>query len=144
MKNVMTPLIDSWFELLDGNLTYAGKAVNVCKEDASNEEDYHHVEIRAEGETDDSNKTSFVTNPVIIIEIVTVHGVSVKRSVVDAIDDQIRELLFPARQCALPVLSGLQISNVIPQSSTYLKEDDGTKKYYRKITRFIHRILQTN
>jgi hypothetical protein len=143
MKNVMQPLINSWQALLEGNLTYGGREVNVYKEDASNDEDFHHVELKAESETDASNKTGFVTNPVVIVEIITVHQVSVQRSVVDDIDDQIRELLFPTRKCALPALTDLQITNVSAQGSTYLNDSDGTKKYYRKSTRFIHRITQT-
>lgn len=144
MKNVMQQLVDSWYDLLDVNLSYDSREVKVYKEDADSEDDFHFVEIRAESETDSSNKQSFVTNPVVIIDIITVHAVNVKRSVVDEIDDQIRELLFPTRQCALPALTGLQILNVKPQSATYLNEDDGTKKYYRKITRFIHTIYQQN
>lgn len=143
MKNVMSPLIDSWQSLLEGNLTYGSREVKVYKEDAGNDDEFHHVEIRAESETDDSNKTAFVTRPVVIIEIVTVHSISVKRSIVDAIDDQIRDLLFPTRQCALPAMDGLQITNVIPQSSSYLNDNDGSKKYYRKLTRYIHRVTQT-
>lgn len=142
MKNVMQQLVDSWFALLDGNLTYDSTPVKVYKEDAANSDTFHFVEIMAEGETDASNKSSFVTNAVVVIDIITVHPVSVKRSVADNIDDQIRQLLFPTRQCALPALTGLQISNVVPRNSTYLNQDDGTKKYYRKIIRFSHRINQ--
>jgi hypothetical protein len=145
MKNVMQSLVNSWFELLDGNLSYDGHDVNVYKEDADNTDAFHHVEIKAESETDDSNKTAFVTNAVVTIDIVTVHPVSVQRSIVDSIDDQIRGLLFPTgRQHALPALTDLQISTVKAQGGSYLKDDDGTKRYYRKVTRFIHRINQTS
>lgn len=139
MKNVMKALVNEWFDLLDGNLSYNSRTVKVYKEDASNDEDYHHVEIRAESESDDSNKQSFVTRPVVVIDIITLHDVSVKRSIADDIDDQIRELLFPTRNCALS-LSDVQLTTVTAQSSTYLNDDDGTKKIYRKLTRFIHRI----
>lgn len=144
MKNVMLPLANSWFELLNGNLSYDGQEVKVYLEDADNDDAYHYVLIRTESESDDSNKTSFVTNPIIIIDIVTVHSISVRRSVADNIDNQIRQLVFPNRKSNLPALSGLQITNVIPQSSNYLNEDNGTVRYYRKLTRFIHRITQTN
>lgn len=139
MKNVMKPLVDAWFDLLDGNLTYGGQEVKVYKEDAANNNTFHYVLLRAESETDDSNKATFVTRAVVIVDIITVHPVSVKRSIVDEIDDQIRELIFPTRQHAL-VTDDFQILNVSPVSSMYLNDFDGTKKIYRKITRFINRI----
>jgi hypothetical protein len=74
---------------------------------------------------------------VVGIEIVTVFPVSIDKSVVNDIDNQIRQLLFPTRQCAL-VTDGFQILNVRLLSSTYLDDDDGVRKYYRKETRFFH------
>lgn len=141
-KNVMNPLVESWLSLLDGQLTYNSIAVNVYPEDPDNNEQNHHVLIRPESETDDSNKHSFITRPVIVIDIITYHDVSINRTIVDNIDDQIRGLLFPTRKCALPALQDLQITNVIPEGGSYLTEDDGTKRIYRKTTRFIHRITQ--
>lgn len=142
MKNVMDALLNSWFALLDGNLSFDSREVKVYPTDADNSDDFHHVIIRAESETDESNKTSFVTKAVVIIEIVTVHSVSINKSVANNIDNQVRELLFPTRHHNLPALNGLQITNVIPQGGSYLDEDDGTKKYYRKVTRYNHRITQ--
>lgn len=144
MKEVFDPLIDSWYALLNGNLSYDGQPVNVYPEDADNDDNNHHVLIRAESETDDSNKSVFITRPVVIIEIVTKFDGVINRSVVNNIDEQIRGLLFPTRKCALPALTDLQITNVEIQSGNYLKDDDGVKRIYRKITRFIHRITQTN
>lgn len=141
MKNVMKPVIDAWFNLLDGNLSYESSQVPVFKEDPANYTAGHYVLLQAESETDDSNKTSFVTNPVVVVDIVTVHSIGVKRSVADAIDDQIREIVWPTRKCAL-VTTGFQISNVTPSSANYLEEDDGSKRYYRKVTRFTHRVNQ--
>lgn len=141
MKNVMKPLVDAWFDLLDGQLSYNLQDIKVYKEDASNSDKYHYVLLRSESETDESNKSSFVTKPIVIVDIVTIHPISVQRSIVDEIDEQIRQLLFPTRQCAL-LTTGLQILNVKPLSSSYLNDSDGTKKYYRKVTRFFHRIIQ--
>lgn len=143
MKEVFDPLIDSYIELLNGNLSYDSRVVNVYPGDADNDDDYHHVLVRAESETDVSNKSTFVTRPVIVIEIVTKFDGLINRSVVANIDSQIRELLFPTRKCALPPTPGLQKTNVYIQSSNYLKDDDGVKRIYRKLTRFIHRINQT-
>lgn len=144
MKNVMDQILDSWFELLNGNITYNGSPVPVYPGDPANAYYGHHIILRGESETDNSNKTSFVTKPVVVVDIVTVHPVSINKSVVNNIDDQVRQLLFPARQHDLPALDGLQITVVIPQSANYLEDDDGVRRYHRKITRFIHRIAQTS
>lgn len=141
-KNVMSPLVGSWLSLLDGQLTYNSRAVNVYAEDPDNTEDYHHVLIRAESETDNSPKRNFITRPVVTIDIITLHPVSINRTVVDDIDDQIKGLAFPVDRQALPALNGLQITNVVAENSSYLTDQDGTQRIYRKITRFIHRITQ--
>ena len=144
MKEVMDPLCNSWYALLNGNLSYDTREVKVYPEDADNDDSFHHVLIRAESETDNSNKSVFVRRPVIIIEIVTKFDGLINTSVARNIGDQIRGLVFPTRKCALPPLTGLQITNVELQSSNPLKDDDGVKRIYRIVNRFIHRITQTN
>jgi hypothetical protein len=84
-----------------------------------------------------------MTRPVVVIDIVTFHPVSIDRTIVEDIDDQIRGFVFPTRKHNLPALDGLQITNVIPEGGTYLTEDDSTQRIYRKTTRFIHRVAQT-
>jgi len=138
----MNALIESWYELLEGQLSYNSLPVNVYMGDPDNDEESHYVMITAESETDDSNKHSFITRPVVVIDIVTIHDVSINRTIVEDIDGQIRGLLFPTRKCALPALADLQITNVVAEGGSYLPEDDGTKRIYRKVTRFIHRITQ--
>lgn len=144
MIDVMDPLLNSWFDLFDGNISYDGSEVKVYPGDPANDDYNHHIVLRAESETDDSNKSTFVTKPVIVLDIVTVHPVSINKSVVNNIYGQCMALLFPTRKHALPPLQNLQITNVIPNGGSYLEEDDGTRKYHRKTTRFIHRITQTN
>lgn len=142
MKDALDPLLNSWFDLLEDQLTFDSKPVIVYPGDPANNDYFHHVILRAESETDSSNKSLFVTKPVITVDIVTVHPVSINKSVVNNIKNQVLQLLYPTRKCALPPLVGLQITNVIPESSTYLENDDGTRKYHRNVTRFIHRITQ--
>ena len=146
MEDIMDQLVNSWYDLLNGNLTYDSRQVKVSGVDAANDNSFHHVEIRPESEAFDFNKRSFVTNAVIVLDIVTVHSVAVNKSIVNNIYNQVMQLVFPARPGghALPALTGLQISTITPQGGSYLEEDDGTKKYYRKVIRFIHRINQTS
>ncbi len=133
----MDALLNAWYDLLNGQITYNSVPVKIYPGDPANDDYGHHVIIRAESETDASNGSSFMLNSVVGIEIVTVFPVSIDKSVVNDIDNQIRQLLFPTRQCAL-VTDGFQILNVRLLSSTYLDDDDGVRKYYRKETRFFH------
>lgn len=143
MKDVMDPLCNSWFGLLDGQVSYSGTEVKVYPGDPDNADYSHHIIIRAESENDRSNKHSFSKSAVVIIEIVTIHSVKINKSIVNNISDQVTQLVFPTRKQALPVLNGLQITNVIPESATFLEEDDGVRKYHRKLIRFNHRVTQT-
>ena len=68
---------------------------------------------------------------------------AVDTSVCDDIDNEITELVFPT-----PNTFGIgnttihQITDINLQSASYLSEDDGTKKYYTKISRYEHSINQ--
>lgn len=147
MINTMGKLMDSYYALLNGQLNYS-KPVSVYKEDAPEELDPslspHYVLIRAEGETGDGNKRSFADDSVVILDIVTVFQNNVDRSVVEDIDRQIGALLLTTPQVSgLGSQSGMQILNVQRESSTYLTEEDSVKKYYRKVSRYTQRVLQT-
>lgn len=151
MISTMNKLLDSWFDLLDGNITYSGKTVKVYKEDTPEDLDEtatqseHYILLMAEGETDQSNKRSFVNDTVVLVDIVTKFNNNVNRTVVDNIDGQIGALILTAPyQTGLGTQSGMQILNVKRESANYLHEGDNIKKYYRKVSRYNSRILQTS
>lgn len=144
MINTMAKLMNAWYDLLDGNLTYNNQAVDVYKEDTEEETSLHYVLLRAESETDDSNKRSFANESVVVVDIVTTFSGRVDRSVAENIDGQIGALILTdPRTSGLSAQSGMQILNVTLENTAYLTEEDETNKYYRKISRFSHRILQT-
>jgi hypothetical protein len=144
MNNYVGELVKSYFHVLDGSITYNGRAVNVYNVSVSADENFHHIVLRPESESDSSNKRSFVTNPVIIADIVTVHEGGIDASVVEYIDDQMRDIIFTTRNTtAMNPVSGMQILNVKAENSSYLDGFDGVRYEYRKITRFSNRILQT-
>lgn len=150
MINTMDKLLDSWFDLLDGNITYSGKSVKVYKEDTPEDLDTtptvseHYILLRAEGESDQSNKRSFVFDSVVIVDIVTKFNNNINRSVVENIDGQVTALVLPTHQTGLGTQSGMQILNVERETSNYLAETDNKDKYYRKVSRYNSRILQTS
>ena len=150
MINTMGRLLDAWHALLSGSLSYSGKSVMVFKEDApidfgSAAISEHYVLLRAEGESDQSNKRSFVNDTVVIVDIVTKHTININRSVVENIDGQITALALTAPfRTGLSAQAGMQILNVTRETSNYLAESNNTEKTYRKVSRYNSRILQTS
>lgn len=133
MNNVSKQIRQAYYDALNGNIS-----VEVFKEDVPEGYESHHVVIRVESESDDSNRSTFVTNPVVITDVVGVFSNSVDPDVVDDIDNEIRQILLPHNGSLEIQVSGIR--NIQAQSSTTLSEDDGTKRYFRKITRWTQRI----
>jgi hypothetical protein len=134
MLSVSKELRQIYYNALQGNIS-----VEVFKEDVSDEYNETHVVIRVEGEFDSSHKSGFVTNPTVITDIVGVFTNSIDPDVVDDIDTEIRAILLPDTNTRLQS-STIQITNLKPDTSNYVSEYDGTKKYYRKITRWTQRV----
>lgn len=131
--------MDAYYSLLK-NIAY-----DVFKEDAPEGQNTHYVLIRAEGETDGSNKRSFVDEAVVVIDIVTVFKNNIDRSVVETIDGIVRGLILPTPfRSGLTAPSGFQFLNVTREQSAYFPEEEGVKKYYRKVSRYSQRIHLTN
>ena len=128
MEEVITA---AWYNLLDGNVT-----LPVYRTNAPITEDGHYVLLRKEGGGFDWNKNAFFRRFTLIVEIVTKFQVIINDKLVDDIDQIIRGLVFNS-----PASNNLNVAGLIkvdPGTPTYLDEDDGTNKYYRKITRFTH------
>lgn len=100
----------------------------------------NHILLRVESETDDSNKSEFVTNPVIVVEVCGVFDNSIDPDVVDDADSEVRQLLKPLINSTIAADSQIRLNLVRPESSTYLSEDDGTQRFYRKLTRWSNRV----
>ena len=136
--NITGKIMTAWYELLAGNIS-----VPVYRVDAPPEETGHYVLLRVESETDNSNNSSFVTNPVIITEVVTKFSVRINDAIAGEIDNEIAVLLQTTSAIHnLPVQDDIEITDVRRANATYLSEDDGTFRYHRLITRNIHRVLQ--
>lgn len=138
MINVTNKGMKAWYEMLNGNIS-----VPVYRGDAPASQEGNYVLLRVESESDNSNNSKFVTNPIIITDVVTKFPVAVKDGVAADIDTEIAMLLFPSvGQLGLPAQSGIQFTEVTRTDATYLYEDDGTFKYHRLVTRNRHRVVQ--
>lgn len=138
MNNVSKQIRQAYYDALNGNIS-----VNVYKEDVPETEGGHHVVIRVESETRGGHKKGFITNPVVVVDVVGVFTNSVDPDVVDDIDDEVRAIIKPDVNTRTFNVSGIQISNIKAESSSLLREDDGTQAFYRKITRWTQRISHT-
>lgn len=141
---MMDELLNSWYNLLNQNISYNSAIIPIYKEDAPASETSHYIVLTAEGETDQSANNQFHFASVVVVDVVTVHKNNVKRSIVDDISTQVFNLVFPVKNAnALPAQQNIQILNVKQDTSTYLYEDDGvTDKLYRKVIRYSHTIIK--
>lgn len=138
--NITNAVMKAWYELLNGNLT-----VPVYRVDAPASQEGNYVLLRVESESNRTNNSRFVTNPVVITEVVTKFAAAIDDGVAGDIDSEIADLLFPlVGQHSLPPQDDIQITDVIRANATYLPEDDGTFRYHRLITRNLHRVVQLN
>jgi hypothetical protein len=138
MIDVDGKLLDSWQELLDGVIS-----VPFCKT-VDEDLEGHYVWVYIEGSTGDDTKHSFVSDVVVRTDIVTRFEYEVDKSVANGIDNEIKGLVRPGHGVhGLMAQSGMQILNVKCSNGTGIEEYDSGKKYYRKIVRYTHRIVQT-
>lgn len=146
--NTMGPLCEAWYDLLNGQLTHGGEDVQVVMDDDEVEEitSDHWVLIRGESEGDLSNKRAFVDDLIVVVDIITTHTNNIDGSIVESIDGQIKSLVKPGEPGSngLTNPTGMQIVMVKRESVNYLKEKDDTYKYHRKVSRYGHRVLQTD
>jgi hypothetical protein len=142
MRNVTGKLMDSWWDLLNGSLD---NSVPVYVESVPGNAPDNYVILRSEGETEvEKNNKTWIKEAVIIADIVTSFPSNelINTSVVDGIDNEIGVLLMtsPYHSHNLTAQSGMIINRVEDETTQYLQEDDGEKKYYRKLTRYNHLI----
>lgn len=138
MRNVTNLIMKAWYELLSGNIS-----VPVYTDDAAPTEEGHYVLLRIESDGDNSNNQNFVTNPVLITEVVTRFSTRIDYWKAGEIDSEIGVLLKPTSAThALPVQEDIQIVDVRRSNATYINEDDGTFRYKTLVTRNLHRVVQ--
>lgn len=136
MINAGKHIRQAYYDALNGVIS-----VNVYKEDVPEDETGNHVLVRLEGETDEGNNAKFVSNVVVILDICTVGVNSIDPDTVEDIDQEIKDVLNATVNTSLSLVD-LQLTKMKIISSSYLAEDDGTKRYYRKIIRYTNRVNQ--
>lgn len=138
MRNVTNLLMNAWLQRLKGNIS-----VPVYRVDAPSSEKGNYVLLRVESETESNNNQQFVTNPVIITEVVTKFDTAIEDDLAATIDDEIAQLVTPRPGISgLPQQAGIQITDVRRLNATYIGEDDGTYRYHILATRNLHRVVQ--
>jgi hypothetical protein len=139
MTNVTNKVIAAWYQMLN-NLV----SVPVYRYDAPPTEYGDYILLRVESDGDqNTNNQRYISNPVIITEVVTRSKARLDDIKAANIDNQITLLLSstPATH-NLPSQDGIGITRVRRANATYLPEDDGETRYLRLITRYTHRVEQ--
>lgn len=134
MRNVATKLLNSYFALLNGNVS-----VPVYIENVPDDESGNYIELRVESESDvERNDKSWIKEVIVIADIVTVFDTMTNPDLANSIDNEVGTLLCttPFSGHNLAPQTGVQINRVQIDDATYLQEDDGVRKYFRKITRY--------
>ena len=140
MRSVSKPLLDSWYELLNGNLT-GSVPVYITSVPANSPDKY--VWLYTEDETTiERNSTAWIKNVVVVSQIVTVFKTAINPDEADDIFNEICVLVAngPYHNHNLPAQAGIKINGVEDEQTVNLQEDDGTYKVFRKITRYNHLI----
>jgi hypothetical protein len=83
-----------------------------------------------------NNKQTIADEFVVITDVVTVFENNVDTSVVDGIDKEIFDLVMPSPGGGI---SG--VLNLNRETFDYVQEENGSKKYYRKVSRYRMRVL---
>lgn len=138
-KDPIQDITTAFYNLIEGETGIP----NVYKEQVNPDESGSHVIIRAEGSNTVKNHSGFFTSVVIAVEIVTVFDTIINRSDVDEIDNVITELVFPTPNTfGINATTNHQIHDIALQSTNYLQDYDGAKKYYTKVSRYEFSINQ--
>lgn len=138
MLNTTNRVMQAWYTLLNGNLS-----VPVYMIDAPATETGNYVLLRVESDSETANNHKWISNPVIMTEVVTRFATIIDYTIAGAIDEEVGVLLYdnPSHH-NLPAQNDIQITSVKRRDATYLQEDDGVSRYYTLATRNVHRVEQ--
>lgn len=138
MIDVQDKLMAAWVQLLDGVISVPVFDTAVNDKDGSK----NHVLLRFESETEQPISSRYWTKPIMIVDVVTVFQTIIDPKVARAIANEVAILVGTTEGVSLPAQSGMQIGNVYKQSTVPINEFDGSKYYYRIVSRYSHDINQ--
>jgi hypothetical protein len=143
MIDVKYPVREAYFELLNGNLSYAGQPVPVSDGQTMGHKLY--VVIGEQDGTDNSTFQSFDSNETIVIDIISKTNSTGSRSPIDAVASQILNLVLPApAHNGLPGQAGVQINCVKKDGDRYLDLTlNSSNTLRRRIITFTQKVRQT-
>ena len=136
--NAHGAILDSFISLL------SGISVNVYKLDVPEDESGNYVQVRLESGTGMNNKRQIADEVIVITDITTIFENNVDGSLCEGIDTEIFDRVLPTSTGhGLRTTAAMKIISVYRQSFTYIEENDGTKNYYRKVSRYSIKLFKT-
>lgn len=136
MIDATDKLMESFVSLL------TGISVNVYDESVPDEEKENYVLCRIEGESEVPISSRFWTTPVFITDVCTRFDSIANPKIARAINTEIIERVVANNRNNLPVQTGLQFCNLYKLSSNIINEFDGSRYWYRIVTRYKLDIIQ--
>lgn len=136
MIDATDKLMESWVSLL------TGISVPVFDESVPDSVKGNHVVCRIEGETEQPIGSRFWTKPVFITDVVTCFPTIVNPKIARGINTEIIERVVANQSNNLPLQTGLQFGNLYKQRADIINEYDGSKYWYRIVTRYKLDIIQ--
>ena len=142
-------LLDSWYALLNENVSIDGTVIPVHKITMPANTNTYFIRLRPESSSRQNTNVTRSKKIFLNIDIITDHDDQVNDRIVEEISDQIETLLFPyerSQSTALPAQSGIRIILVQFEGELYqLLQDSGVKKYrYIKSLRYSQLVTKEN
>lgn len=147
MKDGIKFIRDSYFDLLEGNITYNGTTIPVYDEEADETGNDFYIIVSTVTDAYIPVKTKFFNEVTILIDVVTTFDVKMysgsdpqpkMKEICDVITGKILNLVKPTRDTTgIADNSDFQVIDVKKESSQHFPVfDTETKKIIRRLTRF--------
>ncbi len=137
--NTVGLLIDAYYGKLNGNVHGFG----VYKLMIPISELSNFIRIYPESGSDNNNKSKFIEDVIIVVEIVSIFKNMADQAAVEDADSDIRGLLFNGNNSASFSITGVEIRNFDRDGYTYTITQDQSNTFYTKVTRYKQRLIQT-
>lgn len=147
MKNPVGKIKNSWYNKINGAVTYNYVSVPVFREDANKIPSSHYILIRASGARNERTSDSFQKRVSLFIQVITKFSGAegINDAVVDDIDGQIQNLINPSViEDGLVDGTDFQVIEVNPEDENYetFIDEDQSIKYHIKTTRWEHLAIE--
>jgi hypothetical protein len=128
-------ILNSWYNALKD-------VVNVYLIDVPETEESDYVLLYLESGSGLNLKGTKVDEVYVVCQVVTFHVNNIDQTSCEAIDAIVENAVLPTAFAQVITASGVQVLNIERESFDYVVEEDQSRKIYRKVSRYKHRVHQ--